>query len=356
MRFSWIPTVVLWSSFFRTTVALPSPRPSTAQNGLLLRKEWRSLSGAEKTAYISAVKCLLEKPPVTSKIDLPGVQNRFEDFLGDHIRQADAMHFVGYFYPWHRLLLRAYELELAACGYAGGQPYWDWSLDANSSDDFFNSPIFDPITGFGGNGDYINGTKENPLPGVTSTLGDIPVDVEDRSGGGCLSNGPFANLSIHMGPGFNTSYNEWCIRRDFVPSVFMAAGHSTAVDAAMSHTTFGAFSQQSEATNHGAGHIGVGGLYGVLTDVWASPGDPLFFLHHANMDRLWWSWQHKNLTARLTDISGPVVPHDYSNLEGRNVTLDDVVYVGTTVNVTASIRQLMDIRGPALGYTYADLY
>lgn len=35
-----------------------------------------------------------------------------------------------------------------------------------------------------------------------------------------------------------------------------------------------------------------------------SPGDPLFFLHHTNLDRLWWIWQEANLSSRLTDMGG----------------------------------------------------
>lgn len=45
-----------------------------------------------------------------------------------------------------------------------------------------------------------------------------------------------------------------------------------------------------------------------MEDQNASPGDPIFFLHHANLDRLWWRWQQANLTARLTDMSGPLIP------------------------------------------------
>ncbi|PSN62011.1 Di-copper centre-containing protein [Corynespora cassiicola Philippines] len=313
---------------------------ATRQN-LITRKEWRSLSAEEKRSYLNAVQCLLDAPPVTSTDILPGVQNHFEDFLGTHILQANDMHYVA---------------EIRACGFEGGQPYWDWTLDGNSTDDFLNSEIFDPETGFGGNGEFVPGTVENPSPDIPTTMEGVPLDVSDRSGGGCIPNGPFANMTIHMGPGESTSFYEWCVRRDFVPSIFLEATSQEALEAAMSHPDFGFFSQGTEISNHAAGHLGVGGLYGTLTDVWASPGDPLFFLHHANMDRLWWSWQSRNLSERLTDISGPVVPQDWTNESGRNVTLDDLVHVGTTENITMSIRDLMDIQSPGLGYSYDSLY
>jgi tyrosinase len=44
-------------------------------------------------------------------------------------------------------------------------------------------------------------------------------------------------------------------------------------------------------TTHPAGHFGVGGLVGDLSDMWSSPGDPLFYMHHAKVDYEWNRWQ-----------------------------------------------------------------
>ncbi|MCB9745314.1 MAG: tyrosinase family protein [Alphaproteobacteria bacterium] len=43
---------------------------------------------------------------------------------------------------------------------------------------------------------------------------------------------------------------------------------------------------------HSAGHIYIGGD---MFHSSASPNDPMFFLHHANVDRLWAAWQQRNL-------------------------------------------------------------
>lgn len=32
--------------------------------------------------------------------------------------------------------------------------------------------------------------------------------------------------------------------------------------------------------------------------------DPVFFLHHTQLDRLWWKWQQVDAQARLSDYSG----------------------------------------------------
>lgn len=49
-------------------------------------------------------------------------------------------------------------------------------------------------------------------------------------------------------------------------------------------------------------------IYIQLVDQAASPGDPLFFLHHCNLDRLWWEWQQQDSPARLTEMSGKSIP------------------------------------------------
>ncbi|MCB9760993.1 MAG: tyrosinase family protein [Alphaproteobacteria bacterium] len=39
----------------------------------------------------------------------------------------------------------------------------------------------------------------------------------------------------------------------------------------------------------------------------ASPNDPMFFLHHANVDRVWAAWQEENRLA------GGALAEDYGN-------------------------------------------
>src|SRR5947207_8096043 len=36
----------------------------------------------------------------------------------------------------------------------------------------------------------------------------------------------------------------------------------------------------------------------------SSPGDPLFYHHHAWLDRMWQKWQEINPSVRLTEIGG----------------------------------------------------
>lgn len=69
------------------------------------------------------------------------------------------------------------------------------------------------------------------------------------------------------------------------------------------------------------------------------------------MDRMLWTWQKRNLPARLYDVGGPVVPFDYQNLVGPNITLSFKVGLGKLApNVT--LAQIMNLQGDVLCYDY----
>lgn len=75
--------------------------------------------------------------------------------------------------------------------------------------------------------------------------------------------------------------------------------------------------------------------------------DPLFFLHHANLDRIWWEWQMADPEKRLYEVSGRTsVDPPY-----RNVTLEYVLEMGTLAP-WVRIREVMDIRRAGLCYEY----
>src|SRR5690606_29593427 len=62
------------------------------------------------------------------------------------------------------------------------------------------------------------------------------------------------------------------------------------------------------------------------TDMFVSPGDPLFWLHHANIDRIWALWQAQD-TARQYAIGNPIAPRPnpmlvWPDAPSGNVTTD----------------------------------
>jgi len=90
-----------------------------------------------------------------------------------------------------------------------------------------------------------------------------------------------------------------------------------------------------------------------MGDPFTSPADPIFWLHHANLDRVWWSWQAGNLGNRLRVMSGPILLQDWDNAQGGNVTLDFSLSLGYN-GWDAKISDVMDIDD--LCYSYEELY
>ncbi|KAJ5972601.1 uncharacterized protein N7479_002519 [Penicillium vulpinum] len=310
-----------------------------------LRKEWRELSIRERRDYIGAVRCLAARPAVTS---LENVVTHFDDFQATHSDQTPNIHWVGHFVLWHRYYLATYEKALREeCGYRGGQPYWNWSLDASSTDNssmaIFETDVFHPTRGFGGNGKYLPANEtQNPL------------NLTGRTGGGCVEDGPFTPPNFMLAVGHPKGQPD-CLRRDFIPSIMNYFSRQSLVDHVLAQPDYTTFARALEnipaftqPNIHGSGHFGVGGALGTLGNQALSPGDPLFYLHHGNVDRVFWEWQQKDLPTRYHQVGGPVNAMDYS---GVNVTLDFEINIGKLAP-NATLESLLNTKGGTLCYSY----
>ena len=74
-----------------------------------------------------------------------------------------------------------------------------------------------------------------------------------------------------------------------------------------------------------------------MLNLWSSINDPLFFMHHAQIDHVWWMWQTlapQNLWA----IGGPVFPDG----TGGQVTLDYPIQMSPSTAPDITIRGAMD--------------
>ncbi|KAL7271294.1 hypothetical protein RUND412_005961 [Rhizina undulata] len=308
-----------------------------------IRQEWRFMSTHKKKKYLAAVVCLANKPAITTA-ENPGAVSRFDDFNGVHSTQTPIIHWVGQFLPWHRYMLATYEKALReVCGYTGAQPQVPLT---------FNK-LFTLLTqiGFGGDGPY----EVNPDPIL------YPFNITGRSGGGCVPAGPFTEdkFKISLGPTTNTSIrNTRCLRRDFSEYIARSNLLQSVVDEVTNNSYFGAMTRRMEALPsfsvpniHGGGHFAIGGSLGAMGNVNNSPGDPLFYLHHANLDRIWWNWQKQDLKKRLRDVSGPIVAFDYNNTLAGNVTLAYKINLGG-LGGDVTLGQLMNVKGDFLCYDY----
>ncbi|KAK2736871.1 hypothetical protein FQN55_001366 [Onygenales sp. PD_40] len=299
------------------------------------RRAWHTFTNKEKRAYIKAEKCLMELP---SDSELPFIHTRFDELQSAHALQAYSTHYVAAFLPFHRFYMHAHETLLRTeCGYKGHQPYWYEQLD---SGDFLSSVLLDPIHGFGGNG---------------------------RESDGCITNGPFVDYVNHIGP--NYTFTDHCIQRGVTESASQWTTQAE-IDACMEKEEWEDAWTCIHARPHDGGHLGVGGLAGgVMSDKVASPGDPLFYLHHTWLDKIWADWQAMDKEARTTSISGPNIMADDAEFPvlpdhipkptgadgdpGTETTLTHVLHVsGMIPNQT--IADVLDIQGGYLCYEYVE--
>lgn len=74
--------------------------------------------------------------------------------------------------------------------------------------------------------------------------------------------------------------------------------------------------------------------------------DPVFFLHHTQLDRLWWKWQQADMNYRLTEYMGRA---EWNSDKGAS--LDDVIFVGDLAPET-TVSEMMDTESGQLCYSY----
>ena len=76
------------------------------------------------------------------------------------------------------------------------------------------------------------------------------------------------------------------------------------IDAVAQEVSFVNFQYQLEAGPHNAIHRAVGGNMAQAN----SPSDPIFFLHHANIDRIWADWQESTNGQNPPNMSEVLQP------------------------------------------------
>ncbi|KAF4782862.1 hypothetical protein HER10_EVM0003814 [Colletotrichum scovillei] len=328
---------------------------SCSLGNIKIRKEWGSLQRQEKLDYIKAVQCLQSKPALTPSDIVPGAKSRFDDFVATHINQTFTIHYTGTFLSWHRRFTWLYEEALREeCGYKGTQPYWDWAKTAVNGVD--SSPIFDGTeTSMSGNGEFIPDQEDIIL---TNPDGSEAARLPTGTGGGCITSGPFKNMSVNLGPlalslpGGGSETN---------PDGFFAYKYSNA--SAILHNILvpqnvGKFQVEMQGDPesgtmgmgiHGGGHF----VSDPGRDFFVSPGDPAFYLHHAQIDRVWWMWQMLSPNARQFADDAVMGTNTFLNSPpSANTTLDEVLEYGYAAGPPIKIRDTMSTLAGPYCYIY----
>ena len=122
----------------------------------------------------------------------------------------------------------------------------------------------------------------------------------------CLNSGLAAGWISESGPD-NTVVGQ-CLKRQFQFKTFWS---SDAITALISKSTdYETLHLGVENGPHGTVHKQVGGEVGDFAQMW-SPNDPLFYIHHAMVDKIWWKWQQscdayaQRYIGSITDLMPP---------------------------------------------------
>ncbi|KAH8648451.1 hypothetical protein BX600DRAFT_442742 [Xylariales sp. PMI_506] len=275
-----------------------------------VRVEWRSMSTADQSAFLSAVNCLI-KLPASGAFSDQGSTNRYEDLVAVHYAMVGSVHMHPQFLPWHRYYVAVFEDMLRTeCSFTGPLPWWNEPLDAGN---FANSPIF-----------------------TSSSFGTAALKTSSNQGT-CVEDGAFAGLTIHVG-------GEQCLSRA-VDEGDTAQCTTDFVNSCNSNSDYANMESCMEYGPHAYGHDGVGAIMSVVS---YSPSDPVFFMHHGFVDHSWLLWQNADTASRLYAVDGCT---DSSSPCTAPLTTDYVLSsMGLRDQVT--VNDVMDTQGGYLCYVY----
>ncbi|KAI0387433.1 Di-copper centre-containing protein [Hypomontagnella monticulosa] len=339
----------------------------TLENAVV-RREWSDLPETERQEYVAAIKCLMKLPPKSDKERFPGAMSRYDDFVAYHMTHAMQLHDNYHLFGAHKYYVWLFEEALRnECGYKGYQPYMNYD---RYSEDPLHSPLLNGnASSLGGNGEPDPAYKGIPQ------FGRSPNIIKTGGGGGCVTEGPFSDMVVSLGPtsmstapstvkknprSDGTGANPRCLRRDVNRNAAMGATADRAFTLINDHPDMDGFYNTLLGTPapkndpypwgiHTAGHyiaaVDPGG------DPMTSPGDPLFYFHHTALDRLWWIWQMQDPEARLHAIPSGNMSMPMKRAVDPHDVMVDMEWLGPPIKLLETHDQLGG-NGGAFCYIY----
>lgn len=222
---------------------------------------------------------------------------------------AQCQHFSWFFLPWHRWYLYYFEQIVASVivslkGPANWSlPYWNYS-DSKNKKARCLPPAF----------------TDEQFAG-----GDNPLLVEDRDNGNDgqpIGNDAYVDLT--------------CLKESHFVGVSDGGPHGFGGPVTQFNHSDGSVGLL-ENVPHGSMHVGVGGF---MSSFATAALDPIFWLHHANIDRLWQVWRARD-------------PQNHDPVEANWPKMSFKFHDATKAVVTRTVRDVVDTT--VLGYQYEDI-
>lgn len=143
-------------------------------------------------------------------------------------------------------------------------------------------------------------------------------------------------------------YNPRCVKRDlnsYAASKWYTTENLLNVTIGQASWTHASYWQEVQGRYpdqflglHTTGHYVINGEN---TDLYSSPNDPVFFLHHAMFDRLYWIHQILHPTESRK-VAGTLTLQNRP--PSRNATIDDILDIGVN-GIARPIKDLFDTLG-----------
>jgi tyrosinase len=236
------------------------------------------LSSAEWQRFVTALR----------KVQSGRSPNPYDRLSRVHFDNNPNIHNVASFFPWHRQFLRELEVLLQQQDSSVTLPYWAWSFDSQAPE---ASPIFTNAY-YGSNG---------------------------RGSNSCVQDGQFRSYS----PAFPRQH---CLTRQFNLGNRIGAFYSVEhINRVVSTSrSYDALRQGVEFAPHAAVHVNIGSDMSTMY----SPNDPIFYAHHAYIDKIWADWQGID-TRRMSEYGGRTAQGAQGKLADRlapwNARVQDVM-------------------------------
>lgn len=242
-----------------------------------IRRNVKFLNSSDKTRFANAVVVLKGQPSILH----PGNSqlSRYDDYAEIHMNAMMASpgwaHRLPAFFPWHRVMLLQFENDLAAIDSSVTIPYRDWPDSASN-------PF--TVDFLGGDGDPTDSDKVKTGPFTKDGPNAWTLAVKDDAADPDFLQRSFGTDATAMSLPTASDVNTTLVVDHY--DSFPWSGSSSGFRASVEYTL------------HNLVHRWVSGTMGMMT----SPNDPVFWLHHCNIDRLWAVWQ------RLHPGASPYLP------------------------------------------------